>query len=202
MLFPQLVRIVERYLRECVEPVSPAERLDVFLAPYYGWLTEAVRADDGRGEAAELPRYEASRGPGSPADVEFWTSRQVREVLKSHLNYVVADTRAWEQSAAYFLDTHPCVISFAKNSGLGLAIPYHHNGQPHDYLPDFLVRLKGETELNLILETKDFDPLEEIKVQAARRWVDAVNADGRFGRWGHEIAKKPEDVKRILGDAC
>lgn len=82
-------------------------------------------------------------------------------------------------------------MSFAKNAGLGLAIPYHHNCQPHDYVPAFLVRLKGESELNLILETKGFDPLEEIKVQAARRWVDAVNADGRFGRWAYAIARNP-----------
>jgi type III restriction enzyme len=134
-------------------------------------------------------------------DVEFWTSRSVREVVKSHLNYVVADTKAWEQSAAYFLDTHPRVVSFVKNAVLGLAIPYHHNGTPHDYLPDFLVRLEGEPGLNLVLETKGFDPLEEIKVQAARRWVDAVNADGQFGRWRYAIAKKPEDVRRILDEA-
>jgi len=201
VLFPQLVRIVERYLRDCVDPVPPAERLDVFLAPYYGWvierLTESIRAEDGSG-AAELPRYEASRGPGSTAEVEFWTSRPVREVVRSHLNYVVADTRAWEQSAAYFLDTHPRVISFVKNSGLGLAIPYQHNGAPHDFIPDFIARLKGEPEINLILETKGFDPLEDIKVQAAQRWVEAVNADGQFGQWAFAIAKRPEAVPSIL----
>ncbi len=205
VLFPQVARIVERYLRECVEPLAPAELVDVSLAPYYGWvierLTEAIRPDDTHGEAHELPRYEANRPPGSTADVEFWTSRQVREVVKSHLNYVVADTRAWEQSAAYFIDTHERVIAFAKNAGLGLAIPYHHNGQPHDYLPDFLIRLNEKPELNLILETKGFDPLEEIKVQAVRRWVDAVNADGQFGHWAYAIAKKPEDVRRILDQA-
>jgi hypothetical protein len=60
--------------------------------------------------------------------LEFWTSRPVREVLRSHVNYVVADTKVWEQSAAYFIDTHPSVESFVKNAGLGLAIPYQHNG--------------------------------------------------------------------------
>jgi type III restriction enzyme len=202
VLFPQLVRVVERYLRECVEPVSPAERLDVFLSPYYGWvverLTEAIRPDGGEGEAAELPRYEANRGPGSTTEVEFWTSRPVREVLRSHINYVVADTKVWEQSAAYFIDTHPRVIAFAKNAGLGLAIPYQHNGTPHDYLPDFVLRLSGESGLNLVVETKGFDPLEEVKAQAARRWTDAVNADGRFGRWAFAIVHKPEEIRTLL----
>jgi type III restriction enzyme len=36
VLFPQMVRIVDRYLREYVDPVPPADILDVFLPPYYG----------------------------------------------------------------------------------------------------------------------------------------------------------------------
>lgn len=36
VLFPQLRAIVERYLREKVRPVAPAEILDVALSPYYG----------------------------------------------------------------------------------------------------------------------------------------------------------------------
>jgi type III restriction enzyme len=205
VLFPQLVRVVERYLRDCVQPVAPAQRLDVFLSPYYGWvverLVESIRPDDAKGETEELPRYEANRGPGTTAEVEFWTSRPVREVLKSHINYVVADTKVWEQSAAYFIDTHSKVHSFAKNAGLGLAIPYQHNGSPHDYLPDFLVRLKGESPLNLVLETKGFDPLQEVKAQAARRWTEAVNADGQFGRWSFAMVQKPEEVRGLLDRA-
>jgi type III restriction enzyme len=130
--------------------------------------------------------------------VDFWTSRDVREVIHSHLNYVVADTEKWEQSAAYILDTHKQVDAFVKNAGLGFAIPYLHNGQPHDYTPDFLIRLKGQTSSHLILETKGFDPLTEIKVQAAKRWVDAVNADGTYGRWQYAIARKLEEVRKLV----
>lgn len=45
--------------------------------------------------------------------MDFWTSRDVREVVKSHINYVVADTAKWEQSTAYILDVHPLVKAFA-----------------------------------------------------------------------------------------
>ncbi len=144
VLFPQVARIVERYVSEKVVPVPPAERIDLFLSPYYGWaierLSSSIRPDTSQGEAPEVPRYENTRGPGSTADVDYWTSRDVREIERSHLNYVVADTGKWEQQAAYIIDTHPTVEAFAKNAGLGFAVPYIHNGQGHDYVPDFIIR--------------------------------------------------------------
>jgi len=77
---------------------------------------------------------------------------------------------------------------------LGFAIPYFDNGQHHDYIPDYIIRLKGPSQRYLILETKGYDPLEEVKKQAAIRWVDAVNADGAFGTWAYDVAHKPEDI--------
>jgi type III restriction enzyme len=134
--------------------------------------------------------------------VDFWTTRDVREVVKSHLNYVVADTKRWEQSAAYLIDKHPAVHAFVKNAGLGFAIPYLHNGQMHDYMPDFLVRLNADVPRYLILETKGFDPVEEVKRAAAERWVAAVNADGTYGNWQYAIAKKPADIEGIMRRAA
>jgi type III restriction enzyme len=201
-LFPQLAAVVRRYVEERVRAEPPADRKDAFLSPYYGWvverLLEAIRPDTTQGEAPEVPRYEANRGPGSTAEVSFWTSREVREVVHCHLNYVVADTDKWEQSAAAYLDRHPAVDAFVKNSGLGFAIPYLHNGQMHDYLPDFLVRLKTEAVTHFILETKGYDPLDEVKRAAAERWVAAVNADGTYGRWCYAVARKPAEVNGLL----
>ena len=201
-LFPQLATIIHRYLNGKVTAHPPADKKDVFLAPYYGWvverLLEAIRPDASQGETPEVPRYETTRGPGSTADVDFWTSRDVREVVKSHLNYVVADTRQWEQSAASYLDRHQSVEAFVKNAGLGFAVPYLHNGQMHDEVPDFLVRLKSDPPHHLILETKGYDPLEEVKRAAAERWVTAINADGTFGHWHYAIDRKASDVSEIV----
>ena len=206
VLFPQLVKIVQRYVTEKVRRVAPAEKIDLFLSPYYGWvieiLVENIRPDTGAGELPELPRYEANREPGSTADVDYWTSKDVREVVRSHLNYVVADTHRWEQSAAYYIDTHPDVRAFAKNAGLGFSIPYLHNGQPHDYVPDFLIRLDVPGDWTLILETKGYDELKEIKKAAAERWVDAVNADGSFGRWAYRMLSKPELVRDCITEVA
>lgn len=202
VLFPQLVAIVRDFAEKKVKVIEPADIKDLFLAPYYGWLveilTEHIHPDASQGETPEVPRYEASRGPGSTAEVDFWTSREPREAIHSHVNYVVPDTMKWEQSAAYFIDTHAAVDAFVKNAGLGFAIPYLHNGQMHDYVPDFIIRLKTNPSIHLVLETKGFDPLEDVKRGAAERWVAAVNADGSYGIWRYALAKKPTEVSGLL----
>ena len=146
VLFPQLHRIVQRYVEEKVTVLPPNDKMDLFCSPYYGWvierIKEAIRPVTTEGEAPEVPIYEKHRGPGSTADVSFWTSKDVREVVRSHVNYVVADTKVWEQSAAYFIDTHPARRRVRQEPGLGFAIPYTHNGEDHDYVPDFIIRLK------------------------------------------------------------
>jgi type III restriction enzyme len=197
-LFPQLVPVVERYLSDRVEVLHGGDRKDAFLSPYFGWLIETlrehIRPDQAQGEAPEIPRYEENRMEGSTADVDTWTSKDVREVTRSHVNFVIADTQQWEQAAAFILDTHARVEAFVKNAGLGFGIPYRHNGQMHDYVPDFLVRLKDVPDTTIILETKGFDPLAEVKASAAARWVSAVNAEGSHGRWQYELARSVSSV--------
>jgi type III restriction enzyme len=199
VLFPQLLDIVKRFVRDKVKVDSPEKRIDVFLAPYWGFaierLKEELHPDTTEGEAPEVPRYEKGRGAGSTADVDFWTSKKVKEVEKSHLNYVVQDSK-WEQSAAYHLDADPSVVAFVKNQGLGFAIPYLHNGQQHNYVPDFIVKLKNG--LNLILETKGHDDLEDVKAQAAGRWVRAVNADGSYGEWRYAVSRNMNEIPAVL----
>jgi type III restriction enzyme len=193
---------VARYVDEKVDAKSPAERIDLFLSPYYGLLIErllnAIHPDTSQGEAPEVPKYESSRGPGSTTDVDFWTSRDVRETERSHVNFVVADTLKWEQSAAGRIDRHSKVEAWVKNAGLGFAIPYLYNEDRHDYLPDFLIKLVGKKEAFLILETKGHDPLAEIKFQAAERWVAAVNADSKYGRWDFSVARDPSLVNECI----
>src|SRR5262249_50310148 len=154
--------------------------------------------DTSQGEAPEVPRYEGTRGPGSTAEVDFWTSKDVREVVRCHLNYVVADTKRWEQSAAYLLDHHPAVAAFAKNEQLGFAIPYFDNGKDTAYSPDFLIRLACDDPWHVILELKGYDDLEEVKRAAAERWVAAVNAEGSYGHWRYVLVKQVADIEAAL----
>jgi type III restriction enzyme len=193
VLFPQMLAIVRRYLDEKVIAVPPADKLDAFLSPYYSWIIErlamAIRPDTEAGEAPELPEIDRDR-PCASAEISVFTSKEAREVIHSHVNLVVHDTMTWEQSATYHLDKHPVVRAFIKNHGLNFAIPYLHNGQPREYVPDFVVRLDLPGEEYLIAELKgaDRDGLTEVKRQAAERWCAAVNATGEFGRWRYLLA--------------
>ncbi|MBI3710084.1 MAG: type III restriction endonuclease subunit R, partial [Proteobacteria bacterium] len=103
---------------------------------------------------------------------------------------------------AYMLDTHEAVDAFVKNAGLGFSVPYFHNGQSHDYEPDFIIRLKGGPGRFVILETKGYDPVAEIKAQAAQRWITAVNADGRYGTWRYELVRKVSEVAERISAAA
>ncbi|MBI1736729.1 MAG: nucleotidyltransferase domain-containing protein [Candidatus Rokubacteria bacterium] len=135
--------------------------------------------------------------------MDFWTSRPVWETTKSHVNYVVADTQKWEQGAAYYLDTDSRVVAFVKNANLGFAVPYAFRGVAREYVPDFLVRLRNDDQEvgTLILETKGYDPAARAKVDAAHRWVAAVNAEGSHGRWAYRIVSSPNDVPAVLASA-
>lgn len=193
VLFPQVLRIVQRYLNDKVKVRPPAERLDAFLSPYYGWIIErllgAIRPDIEAGELPEVPDIDEDR-PLRTADISVFTPKPVAEATKTHLNLVVADTISWEQSAAYQLDHHPVVRSFVKNHGLQFAIPYLHNGKASEYLPDFVARIESEDEQYLIAEIKgaDWEGTAEIKAHAAIRWCNAVNATKRFGHWTYFLA--------------
>ncbi len=96
------------------------------------------------------------------------------------------------------MDKNKAVEALVKNSGLGFAIPYLHNGQMHDYVPDFLVRLKTKTASQLILKTKGYDLPEEVKHAVAERWVPALNADKTYGNRRYAVAKKVSDVPGLL----
>ena len=38
----------------------------------------------------------------------------------------------------------------------------------------------------------------DVKQQTAVRWVNAVHANGSYGRWSSAVARKPEDVRVCL----
>lgn len=124
---------------------------------------------------------------GSTRYVDFLTTKDVRETVKSHINYVVADTEEWEQGVAKKLEQMPEVLTYVKNQNLGFTIPYEHQGVAHHYTPDFIVVLgmSDKSKLNLLIEvTGKKDDKKAMKVKTARDlWVPAINNIDKYGKW-------------------
>lgn len=126
----------------------------------------------------------------SSRHVGFTTSKDVyaTDHRKSHISHVVCDS-TWEAELARVLETHPRVVSYAKNQGLGLEVPYRDGSTPRKYIPDMLVKLddgRGPDDLlNLILETKGYRKGDaQLKAETMKTlWVPGVNNLGGHGRW-------------------
>ena len=65
------------------------------------------------------------------------------QAFQSHVNYVVADTESWEQTAAKTLEELEGVLSYVKNAYIGFTIPYVAEGKREArYYPDFIARCR------------------------------------------------------------
>ncbi|KKU88369.1 MAG: Type III restriction-modification enzyme,R/helicase subunit [Candidatus Gottesmanbacteria bacterium GW2011_GWA2_47_9] len=110
-----------------------------------------------------------------------------RETVKSHINYVVADTEEWEQGVAKKLEEMPEVLAYVKNQNLGFSIPYEYEGISRQYITDFIVKLEmpDKSILNLLIEVTGLKRDQKaVKVKTAKElWIPAVNNAERFGKW-------------------
>ncbi len=68
---------------------------------------------------------------GSTRYVDFDTTRPtyLTRADKCHVNYVVADTKSWEQKLAQSFEDMDEVVCYVKNQGLNFAIPYTLEGE-------------------------------------------------------------------------
>ncbi len=208
-LFPNLVDIARRWLDECVvlkDRTFPQllllhEHADDAADRIYRCI---VRSSEGEKRLKPVLRpYDAI---GSTRYVDFDTTKPVylTHADRCHVSHVVADTDSWEQKMAQGLETLDGVRAYVKNQGLGFTIPYTLNGEEHQYLPDFIVRLDdghgSDDLLNLIVEVSGEAKKDKAaKTSTARTlWVPAVNANGGFGRWGFVEVTDPWDAQHTI----
>ena len=206
-LFPQVLRIVQRYIRERVDfnGLHPCEvGLQTYAQRIIGLLIAAIMPDDRNGEAALLPRLNRYKPIDSTERVRFKTVKPVQMTGASHLNFVACDTDSWEQAATFQLEKlakEGVVFCYARNDRLEFNVPYDLYGLPQVYEPDFIVRLCNS--LNVMLEIKGKQQEDtDAKHQAAKRWVSAVNHWGRLGEWDFLVCRRPqrlgEDIGKLL----
>src|ERR1700756_2708890 len=157
-LFPQVLRIVQSYVRERVDfnGLHPSEiGLQTYAQRIIGLLFAAITPNDDKGEAPLLPRLTRSKPIGSTKSVHFKTVKPVQATVASHLNFVACDTNSWEQAATFQLENlaqQGIVFCYARNDGLEFNIPYGLYGNPQVYEPDFIVRLCNS--VSVVLEIK------------------------------------------------
>ena len=221
--FPQVLEITRRWLAECVTCKDNAFPQLLLLIGYAHDAADRIYnaiARSKEGEKAIKPILQTYNTIGSTRSVDFDTSRPVYTTAPEfcHVSHVVADTESWEQKMSRALEElgeEGLLISYVKNHGLGFAIPYTINGEEHNYMPDFIVRLdlsasrmaghagdghgRGDP-LNLIIEvTGARDREKAAKVATARNlWVPAVNNHGAFGRWRFVEIADPWDAKNTI----
>ena len=205
-LFPKVAFAAKRFLAEKLDRKGGSQPCDVLLVGEYmqaavGALLDAIKkgAATEQDEVAVIPQGAAGRG--STVFVDFHTTKKIYPVTKCHLNAMVADTKKWEQSAAFLLDSHPGVVKWVKNERLGFAIPYRNRGLIARYIPDFII--ETDSGLNLILEIKgQMSDDADVKAKAATRWINAVNRLKTWGKWQYLLVTDPGRVAEELNAFC
>lgn len=205
-LFPKVVFAAKKFLAEKLVLNGDSQARDILLVGEYmqaaiGALLEAIKkgSQTKPTEVAVIPQGAAGRG--STLYVDFHTTKPIYPVTRCHLNAMVADTKKWEQSAAFVLDSHPGVVRWVKNDRLGFYIPYRHRGLPAKYIPDFIVETDaGET---VVVEIKgQVTDSADAKAKAAERWVEAVNRLGGHGTWRYLLVTDPARLGVLLNELC
>lgn len=192
-LGPQLMRIAEEYVKNCVKLKDRMVIGYLSVGEYFsGALTKIQQAIVTENilhqkDKKLLPILAPYDTIGSTRYVDFLTTKEVQDTVKSHLNYVVADTEEWEQGVAKRLEQMSEVLTYVKNQNLGFTIPYEHQGMGHPYTPDFIVKIElpDKSIINLLLEvTGKKDDKKVIKIKTAREmWVPAINNTEKYGKW-------------------
>jgi type III restriction enzyme len=70
-------------------------------------------------------------------------------------------------------------------------------GVPHNYLPDYLVKLSSGVTLLLEIKGQE-DNQDKAKHDAARRWSAAVNNWAQLGKWDLHVCKNPQLLEKEL----
>jgi type III restriction enzyme len=204
-VFPQVLAITKRWVGECVTlKNAPDTFVQLLLLSEFAhdaadriYRAIVVAHDD---TANLKPLLRAHDVVGSTRWVDFDTTKPVMPThpSKCHISHVVADTGSWEQKMAQVLEELDEVVCYVKNQGLNFTIPYTLNGEPRQYVPDFIARVKPD--LNLIVEVSGEAKKDKAAKTATARtlWVPAVNNHGGFGRWAFVEVTDPWDAKGVI----
>lgn len=208
-LFPQILGITKRWLAECVTLKDNTILQRIVLPDYKHDAADRIYTSIVASTEETLalkPILRPYDTIGSTRYIDFDTTRPVYPTRadKCHISHVVCDTDSWEQKMAQAIEDMDEVIRYAKNHRLDFTIPYTLDGQPHNYIPDFIVCIddgRGPDDLlNLIVEcTGEQKRDKAAKVGTARTlWVPSVNNHGGYGRWAFLEIADPWNAQSLI----
>ncbi|APZ43783.1 BPTD_3080 family restriction endonuclease [Acidihalobacter ferrooxydans] len=194
-LFGQLKGITRKWLDECLDckgGTYPAQLMyqelaDMVCQRIFDGINRAER-DKNRPINAVFDPYNPV---GSTTHVNFTTAKDSRwetHPEKCHINWAILDSD-WEGEFCRVAESHPKVLAYVKNHGLGLEVPYRYGSETRTYIPDFIVIIDDghgrDDPLNLIVEIKGYrgEDAKEKKSTMDNYWVPGVNNHGHYGRW-------------------
>ncbi|TLM69221.1 MAG: hypothetical protein FDZ69_00170 [Deltaproteobacteria bacterium] len=205
-LFPEILKIVQTYVRTKVTFKNGVDVRELALERYAQLLRERIRdgilpavADD---DQKLMPVLNSFQPFTSTANVNYQTCRPVMDLEKSHLNRAMLQS-SYERQAIEIMEDMDAVDCFTPNDRqIGLIIPYEYDGHRHNYEPDFVVKLQNEKLVLLEIKGLGGKIHDEDKVSAknaaSRKWVAAVNNNGRYGEWAYEICEELSQLRATL----
>lgn len=210
--FGQLKSVVEKWYNEQLEVIGGDDKPELMRRLVLLWNADEVIANiyegikqanaDNERITAILNYYNPE---GSTSHVFGATSKQVYPTVKSHVNYVVADTDSWEQIAAKTLEEMIEVICYVKNHFLGFEIPYMEGIEERNFRPDFIaiVRTTDGRVFNLVIEISGFSDDITGHKDAKRHytlnyWIPAANNLQKYGEWAFIEISDINNINQIL----
>lgn len=215
-LFPQLKNITQQWMESSLQCKGGTYAAQLLYQDLADMACERIMAGISRFYEGERP-IKAMIDPynpvGSTNHVNFSTSKEhlwTTEARKCHINIAVCDS-GWELEFCRVIESHPKVLRYVKNDGLGFSIPYRYGSEVRDYRPDFILHLDDgqgpDNYLNLIVEIKGYrrEDAKEKRATSQNYWVPGVNNLQRYGRWDFlelnelytlesEFGKKTEEI--------
>ncbi|MBK6941629.1 MAG: DEAD/DEAH box helicase family protein, partial [Planctomycetes bacterium] len=195
-LFGELKRVAKQWLDTCLVcegGTYPAQLLYLELADKACERITAGIVRRFRGEQRIEALIDPYNAIGSTRHVRFhtscpnlWDTRGPPP--KNHVNWVVYDSK-WEAEFCRVVESHPRVVAYTKNHGLGFEVPYRYGSEQKAYRPDFIVLVdddRGATDpLRLVVEVKGYrgEDAKDKKTTMEEYWVPGVNQLGMYGRW-------------------
>jgi type III restriction enzyme len=195
-LFPEIVGIVDRYVKEKVKYPEGADARELALEVHAREIVARIRDNilpnvAGDKEGRLLPVLSRFKKHLSTDGVSFNTSRPTVPLSKSHFNRAPI-LSSYERIAIEEFEDSDLVDYYTPNHrNIGFTIGYTFKGEIKRYEPDFVLHLNNG--VNVVLEVKGIggrhhqpDALPA-KNAAAYKWCQAVTNMGTLGQWVFDI---------------